>query len=296
MTDTKRLVMVCGAARSGTTMLDLMLGNADDAFSCGEIYALFRPFRKHHFDPVCSCGDQDCEVWRELQYVPESKFHRRILEDDRYRFVVDSSKDLRWVVNSNEWATADNVPVTNLLLWKEPVDLAHSHWKRGRPIDYFRKAFLDYYERFLDLELPCIAINYPSLVGDPQVMLEKVCARIGMDYFPGKEEFWHKEHHHFFGSAGTAKQVDKGESKVGLQRDFPAEFNQAWGDYTRQRGEDLRLQSVVDRLRALDIDAPEAAELRSGSRPGWIRPLWYYRHALKAVVRRHYPERAQVVD
>ena len=86
-----------------------------------------------------------------MQHVPEAKFHCRILEDDRYRFVVDSSKDLRWVVNSNEWAAASDVPVTNLLLWKEPVDLAHSHWKRGRPIDYFRKAFLDYYERFLDL-------------------------------------------------------------------------------------------------------------------------------------------------
>jgi hypothetical protein len=28
-----KLIMVCGAARSGTTMLDLMLGKADDAFS-----------------------------------------------------------------------------------------------------------------------------------------------------------------------------------------------------------------------------------------------------------------------
>ena len=86
-------------------------------------------------------------------------------------------------------------------------------------------------------------------------MLEKVCQRIGMEYFPGKEEFWHKKHHHFFGSAGTAKQVSKGDSKVGLQRDFAPEFNQAWEDYNRQLGEDTRLQAVVDRLRALDIDA-----------------------------------------
>ena len=80
MTDSKRLVMVCGAARSGTTMLDLMLGNAEDAFSCGEIYALFRPFRTHHFDPECTCGSRDCDTWRQLRAVPEADFHRSVLE------------------------------------------------------------------------------------------------------------------------------------------------------------------------------------------------------------------------
>lgn len=293
--------MVCGAARSGTTMLDLMLGNADEAFSCGEIYALFRPYRKHHFDPVCSCGDRDCATWRTLRQVAESDLHRQILSDDRYQYVVDSSKDLRWVLNSNEWAARNGIPVSNLLLWKDPVDLAHSHWKRGRPINYFRKAFLDYYERFLDLDLPAVAINYPSLVANPHSVLEKICQSIGMDYFRGKEQFWHKKHHHFFGSAGTAKQVDMGESKVGLQRDFPVDFIQAWDNYKRERGDDPRLAAVVEQLRELDIDAPRDAAItqteRAGRvRPSWLRPAWYYRHAVKEFIRRHYPERAQVVD
>ena len=59
----KKLLFVCGAARSGTTMLDLMLGNSDDAVSTGEIYAVYRPYRIHHRYPVCSCGDADCSAW-----------------------------------------------------------------------------------------------------------------------------------------------------------------------------------------------------------------------------------------
>jgi hypothetical protein len=69
-----KLIMVCGAARSGTTMLDFMLGNSGDAFSTGEIFGYFRPYRTHHFNPVCSCGDVDCKVWQGLADVPESRF------------------------------------------------------------------------------------------------------------------------------------------------------------------------------------------------------------------------------
>ena len=65
------LIKICGAARSGTTMLDLMLGNASDAFSCGEVNARFRPWRSHHFNPECRCGQNPCQIWAEIADVPE---------------------------------------------------------------------------------------------------------------------------------------------------------------------------------------------------------------------------------
>ena len=128
--------MVCGASRSGTTMLDLMLGNSDSEFSCGEIYALFRPYRTHHFNPDCCCGAKHCLVWNKLSKLNESEFHAAALAQTGIHHVVDSSKDLNWVLDSNRWASHQDIPVKNVLLWKQPIDLAYSHWKRGRPIDY----------------------------------------------------------------------------------------------------------------------------------------------------------------
>lgn len=290
----KSVVMVCGAARSGTTMLDLMLGNSPDAFSCGEVYAFFRPFRKHHFNPLCSCGDPDCSVWRDLRSVSEAVFHVAALEQPGISHVIDSSKDLRWLVDSNEWASQNNIVIKNVLIWKDPVDLAYSHWKRGRPIGYFRKPFLDYYERFLALGLPFFSVSYSELVQAPDAELKRLCGRLGLSYRPGKEAFWHKQHHHFFGSAGTSGQARSGSSQVGLARNFPEAFVHEFNHYMEAHVSDNRLQQLLsllnlarggDFMRA-DIDP---GELHNAGRPGW-----YYRHALKAWFRRHYPERGPV--
>jgi len=67
-TNSERFVIqVGGTSYSGSTLLDLMLSNAEDAFSCGEVYALFRPHKPHHFNPDCSCQQAACKVWPEAR-------------------------------------------------------------------------------------------------------------------------------------------------------------------------------------------------------------------------------------
>jgi hypothetical protein len=290
----KALILVCGAARSGTTMLDLMLGNSPDVFSCGEIYALFRPFRTHHFDPVCSCGDPECEIWKELRHVAESSFHAAALNRPGISYTVDSSKDLRWVLDNNMWAHKRGYRVCNVLTWKEPIDLAYSHWKRGYPINYFRKQFVDYYSRFLDLNLPFISVSYNKLVANPAIVLSDLCSRLGLTYEDGREQFWNKKHHHFFGSSGTASQVEQGDSKIKRESGFPPEFIAEFNRVAQESGPDRQLEEIISRLKACEtVSVTDIDSSKQVSSSG--RPLWYYRHALKAVVRRHFPERKAVV-
>lgn len=53
-----RVVYIVGEGRSGSTVLDLVLGQIDGWFSCGELWYLW------HND-VCGCGERvfDCAVW-----------------------------------------------------------------------------------------------------------------------------------------------------------------------------------------------------------------------------------------
>jgi len=289
MTDAQsNLIMVCGASRSGTTMLDLMLGNSDSAFSCGEIYALFRPYRTHHFDPDCSCGQKPCPVWDKLGDVPQANFHREALAQPGIRHVVDSSKDLNWVLDSNKWARRSNIPVKNVLLWKEPIDLAYSHWKRGRPIDYFRRSFLNYYERFLDLHLPFAAVSFNELVNNPASLLKHVCEYANLEWHEGQEEFWNKQHHHVFGSAGTGSQVNQGKSSIRAKEEFPEEFLQAWEALHTEK--DTQLSRVIAALREADIISGKEANVGSPPRyTGVVKPFWYYHHALKYAYQKRFP-------
>jgi len=284
------LIMVCGASRSGTTMLDLMLGNSDRAFSCGEIYALFRPYRTHHFDPDCSCGTKPCPVWSKLGAVSESEFHSVALAQANIEHVIDSSKDLNWVLDGNSWATQRSIPVKHVLLWKSPIGLAYSHWKRGRPINSYRRAFINYYGRFLDLRLPFIAVSFEELVDTPEPILKKLCAYTGVEWHERQEEFWSKQHHHLFGSAGTGSQVKTGQSTIRTKEDFPEDFLQKWREADAAQDHDERLNDIIAALRAADIVSGKAANTGTPLRyAGPIKPFWYYHHALKYMYQKRFP-------
>ncbi len=99
-----KLINICGMGGSGTTMLDLMLGNGNDAFSCGEVYAWFRPWRSHHRSIVCSCGETPCPVWEQIKDSAENRFHSDVCRRLGVSFVIDSSKELRWLTDAQTWA------------------------------------------------------------------------------------------------------------------------------------------------------------------------------------------------
>jgi len=283
-----KLVMVCGAARSGTTMLDLMLGNSEDAMSTGEISRLFRPFRKHHKNPVCSCGEIDCPVWRDLTEGPESVFHENIfLKRPAIKFVVDSSKDLRWIFDSNIWADRANLPMVNVVLWKDPIDLSYSYWRRGENVDFYRKAFFTYYERFLDLKLPFVSLNYKQLVTDANGTLEALCNTLGIEYRESRVNFWEKRHHHFFGSSGTRNQIGSKGATLTYKTEYPDEFVKLFEREARWIESDRRFSRIVAELRAHDVIQGRPSETN-----GFLavrRPLWYYRHTLKALWWKYFP-------
>jgi hypothetical protein len=289
------LIMVCGAARSGTTMLDLMLGNSDDTFSCGEVYAKFRPYRKHHFDPVCGCGAKDCSIWAGLKDVPEQDFHPALFAQMQVKAVIDSSKNLGWVVDSNEWAHAHNLPVANILIWKDAKDLAHSHWKRGNPISHFRGQFLKYYERFIDLELPFVAVRYSQLAENSQQTLMSICDVLGLEYKEGRELFWQQSNHQLFGSGGVQKQMNSDQGDVKAHREYPAEFEAAYAAYAAKHLPDSRVDRLIQLLEAQDIKHQTSTPAASNY-VRKARPFWYRRNALMQFFKSYFPGPAPSAD
>lgn len=284
------LINICGGDRSGTTMLDLMVGNSSDAFSCGEVYAWFRPFKTHHFKLQCSCPDKPCPYWEGLAGLPEDAFHRGVLGQPGVAFVVDSSKDLNWVLDSNRWAARDGIKVVNLVIWKDPVDLEYSYWKRGGKIGSGVTRFKRYYGRLIETGLPFVSVSYEDLVTDPAGKLREICAAVGMEYFPGKENFWEKTHHHLFGSLGTRKQVESGKGgRIKGTTVYPDEFMRRMGE-VEAFIENLGIPALVRRLEQAEVSRNPRGS--AGQAPGGPYPAWYYAQALYKKFRRHFPVRS----
>lgn len=286
------IITVSGTSRSGSTMLDLILGNAPDAFSCGEVYAWFRPYRTHHFEIDCSCGQQPCPIWETIKGVSESEFHASVGRELGARYVIDSSKDLCWVMDLQGWAAAEHLPVFNVLIWKDPVDLAYSYWKRGEDVDSWRKSFVGYHDKFLQTGLRFVAINYSAITENPGRATEQVCRAVGLPYFEGKERFWEKQHHFLFGSGGIKEQVKRGRSIIAGSKALPAAFEPHRAHIEQRVRDDATVQRILATLRAHDVSCmqPQAA-VRPGYRSSVRRPAWYYARRLQGLLRRYFPEK-----
>lgn len=282
----KILINICGTARSGSTMVDLMLGNDPRAFSLGEVYAWFRPFRAHHFNIICSCGQNNCP-WEKLKTLKENEFYQKCFELLDVDTLVDSSKNLPWVIDNNIWAEENGITVRNVLLFKDPISFFYSFWKRGVPLEQARNnEFIKYYKRFFQTNIPFIALGYDNFVADPAITLENLCKVLEIPYFAGKERFWEKEHHHLFGSRGTRKQVEISKSEIRKKEDYPQEFKNIIPQFETGIAKDQTFQNILSKLKAHEMQ-----NTKGQSKNLIHKPHWYYLMKAKQKVRARFPEK-----
>ena len=280
------LINVCGASFSGTTMLDLMLGNSDDAASCGEVGSWFRPKRHDRVAIRCYCGADPCPRWEPFGDVPRGRFHREAFDRWGVRYLSDSTKTLSWILDSNRWGYTQGIRVANVLIWKQPEAHAYSHWKRRTPLPDARRRFVRYHTRFLGLGIQFVAVNYERLVRSPGPVLAEICRAVGMPYSPGREEFWKRRHHNLFGSVGTANQVGREQGQIRPSEDFPAAFLNAYAAMEQAGCPGPDPREIAATLERFDVrDADPGVFDRPDRRPGRMVGYWYFEDRYKRVLR-----------
>jgi hypothetical protein len=285
----KTLVNILGAGRSGTTMLDLMLGNGRRAFSLGEVHAWFRPFRRHHRRVDCNCGRSDCPYWSRILAVPENRFHTKAFERLGVDFLIDSSKNLAWVIDDIGWANANGTRVVNIAIYKPMHDYIYSVWKRGESVDAAIRRYKLYYGRLADCRMGVVTVPFVELVENPDAVLKALCAFTGQEFRPEMKEFWRGQHHQIFGSSGVRNKRSE-DDKSGLRRDvMNEEFLAILPEISQKIAEDLELSRLHRYLSDNDYRAyaDDPSKKRFDTRPA--RLYWYYAAKIKTVFRRFVP-------
>ncbi|MGB0651647.1 MAG: hypothetical protein ACPGQL_00465 [Thermoplasmatota archaeon] len=281
------LVLVCSSNFSGSTMLDLMLGSHPRAFSVGEVQAWYRPEQEHHLRIVCPCGQRPCPAWEQLRDLPARHLHRDVLAKMDKDVVVDSSKDPSWVHDAARWAARDGLDVRHVVIWKDPVALAHSYWKRGSPLALWRKHQLDYYERLRQLRVPLVGVRVEELAADPVATLRRLSEALDIPFEAGQERFWDGDLHPLFGNLRTRHQVEAGASTIRREERFEPGFDAVRPEVERMLAEDERLRSVVTWLESLGLAHGASTRDAAATGPGRrVMPWWYYRNAVWKAVRR----------
>jgi hypothetical protein len=198
----KKVIFVGGTSYSGSTFLDMILANSPHGFSCGEVYALFWPYRKHHIDYECGCGDPDCEIWETVKSTGATNLYQRIFEIfPDLDFIVDSSKDPLWISDRIKDLTGSRIQVKNILIWKSPEEFYSSRMKRNQKRGW-KRSWINYHKLYFRMVKHWFSIPYHDLASNPD-SLKMVCEKLEIPFFDGKDKYWEKVHHTLFGNTSA---------------------------------------------------------------------------------------------
>lgn len=195
----KKVIFIGGTSFSGSTLLDLMLSNSNDAFSCGEINALFYPYASHHLSPKCGCGNPQCTIWQQIQKFGEKRLYESIFRQfPSVSTIVDSSKDPLWIRDQTKRLEYQGLDVRQILIWKSPAEFRKSRAKRRKESGW-EQSWIAYHRYYFRMIPNWISVSYSDLVNDPTTF-QSVTNRLGLPYFEGKARYWTKTHHTLFGN------------------------------------------------------------------------------------------------
>jgi len=98
--DALQVVYIMGFGRSGSTLLDLLLGQSPAIVAVGELGALSRRVWEH--DEFCSCGQpvQSCDFWHEA--VQRWRAHPAFVSFEEYRRLQDRFESLSAILD-HQW-------------------------------------------------------------------------------------------------------------------------------------------------------------------------------------------------
>lgn len=212
----KKIILIGGLRFSGTTVLDLILGNDERGFSGGEISSYFRSRRKLN----CSCNEDPCLVWEGIKAGGIRNAYNSIFSRfPEVGFIVDSSKHPLWLSRQNSIAEGQGYDVRRLLIWKSPIESASSFYKRGQ-LDQWADAWVRYHRLYLSVVKDFSSISFRHFIED-ETAIPQLCEKLEIPFFANKSEYWNKLHHSVGGN-GSAKihLHDKDSSTYGKISDF----------------------------------------------------------------------------
>lgn len=209
----KKVIFIGGTAYSGSTMLDMMIGNSPTTFSAGEVRGVFEPRRLQHIYPTCGCGDSQCTIWNEIRKSKVPQLYQELFKNfPAMQTIVDSSKEPLWILQQLKNLQSRGISTYVILIWKSPAEFALSRLKRNS-LKSWKRAWINYHRLFFTLIKDWRSVRYRDIVQDPDRKLREICDYTGLPFRKGMKNYWEKKHHTVFGNTSAKFHTYEANSK-----------------------------------------------------------------------------------
>lgn len=211
----KKVILIGGTSYSGSTMLDLMLGNDPKGFSTGEYRGFLMPRFKRHFETNFVSEEAE-RLWKKVKQNSISNLYKTIFNQyPAIEFIIDSSKNPFFLKEMEQYASKMGYEVKHLLLWKKPEDFAYSCYKRNK-LNNWDNNWKRYYRTYVSLFSDYTIVSYSDIVNKADY-LKKLCEKIDIPFFNDKYKYWQKESFALGGNRRAKIHMHNADSKEYLE-------------------------------------------------------------------------------
>ena len=218
------LIYITSNSHSGSTLLDMLIGSHSECLTLGEIHKLTLKS-----EGVCACGAEnyrECLFWSDvsrrlvakgapalaelrLHSTEEAEFQEMnhalfgvLQEKTSCRCFVDSSKKISRLGQLLRDPAFRVMPVH---IVRRPEGVVCSNIAKGRPYrEELRAYHHDLWERYAFLRRrPHLLVSYESLCSNPELVLGRIMAAVGLSFEPGQLDWAEQEHHNVNGNKRT---------------------------------------------------------------------------------------------
>ena len=231
MVMTKKVIFICGASHSGSTLLGLILGSHSACFYAGEVNKIqFLNIKKEHEDKSCKICGRSCPIWGNFILDKEFGLYKQLSKLTNKPIIIDSTKKIAWLKKQSNkleiyqskyliYILRDGRAVINSQLRKykdsDPEELIEKWIKHIKSTD-------DFYYNFSGKK---IQIHYEALSSKPEDITKKLCNFLEISYEKSMSQYYLHEHHPLGGNTGTHYLIIKAQ-KDNKKIDSPIQLSE----------------------------------------------------------------------
>ena len=212
-----KIVYVCGAAHSGSTLLGFLLGSHSEAFYTGEAKNT-KFWSDKNIDQrkrSCKLCGSTCNIWKQFDPEKSATVHQQMSEISHKKIIIDSTKAPEWIINKEQ----ENSGAKQYLIYlkRDGRAIVNSRKRKyhnmpfGSIVDKWKKDICGAEKLYRDFSGSKIKIQYEDLAKNPQCELSKICNLLEIKFENAMLNWQLQEHHPLGGNNGTQWLVKRNQ-------------------------------------------------------------------------------------
>jgi hypothetical protein len=271
----KTFVFILGAAHSGTTLVDVVLGSNSQSSSLGELSKAGRQL-KQRGSLFCQFCGEECDRWflfREMMDGHQKGlWHKALSRVFNTPFLIDSSKSLSWASAAKKAYSKDkNCRTIFIHIVRDGIScLLKTKRKKGFITPDTVKGWVAYHknaDQFLSTvdKRDKYVFRYEDLCKSPSKKIADICHFVGMDFEESMMHFWEHEHHFVAGNAKPISLVRLYHNKVQI-----SDLHPDVQDFFNRYGYSIQLDTrAKERMSKEDVRIFQKYGRKTNSRNGY---------------------------